>query len=219
MASSLPPSPDGKILKTTRLTLHMVDPANPHDCDLLVDLYAKYFAAHGVRGSMTTLKDIRRKHELMGARAEFCTLAPPPVGIIHLIYLNDNDQQDDGSNEPGTLAGHIVLSTRREMPCPDLGYALLKDFEGKGYAFEAARTVLDFWRKIIGVREIFVGTKDDNVRSQKLAERLGFVKAGGFTVATGRPPNETRESATAFVLPGMEWREGYVLRPDLGTGS
>ena len=197
----------------------MLNPKNETDCDTLLKLYTKYEAERTGIPPIKTHEDIRRKHDLFGPKAEFCTLAPPPNGMIHSIYLNEPGNPDD--DKPTTIAepiGSIVMSTRKEMPYPDLGYGVLKEFEGKGYVFEAAQAVLDWWRNSVGVKEVFIATSDDNVRSQKLAGRLGFVKAGSFGVASADPRGEALQGhGLAFVLPGMEWREDHLLRPDFGN--
>ncbi len=57
----------------------------------------------------------------------------------------------------------------------------------------------------------------DNARSQKCAERIGFVRAGTLDVVFGNPPHESQriKGALAFVLPGMEWKEGMTIYPTI----
>lgn len=90
---------------------------------------------------------------------------------------------------------------------PDPGLAFLEPYWHRGYATEAGRAVVGFWRDEIGVREMFMGTMDNNVKSQRVAEKIGFVRAGGFDAVFGIGENQKRVSATAYVLPGMEWRD------------
>lgn len=200
------------VISAERLSLEMVDPESPSDCHKLLGLYDGHLG--GAKSNNKDQKWILRKHEVMGPKAKFCTLAPPPKGIYFLIYLLS--PTDEGGKEAQREApiGHLTMNFRPEMPCPDLGYAMLPAYQGRGLVTEACRASLKFWQEEIGVREVFIGTDDDNVKSQKVAERLGFVKAGTFDIATGAPPDEMIAKATAFVLPGMVWREGLTMRPE-----
>jgi len=75
------------------------------------------------------------------------------------------------SNEPIGMCG---LLKRDELEFPDLGYAFLPDFFGKGYAYESAKLIL---REAIdnGVaRNISAVTFPDNIRSNRLLQKLGF---------------------------------------------
>lgn len=56
----------------------------------------------------------------------------------------------------------------------ELGFHLKKAFWGQGYAFEAARAVIDHAFRIVGVTGLFAGHHPDNISSARLLERLGF---------------------------------------------
>lgn len=196
---------------TSRLMLKMIDPDNTSECHQLMSLYDNHLS--GAKANDRDERWIRRKHEVMGPNAQFCTLAPPPKGIYFLIYLLPPTDGQERMKRDDPI-GHLTMNFRPEMPCPDLGYALLPAFQGQGIATEACRGSLKFWQETIGVKEVFIGTDEENVKSQKVAERLGFVKAGGFDVATGLPPDEKIERCMSFVLPGMTWPEGLVMRPE-----
>jgi RimJ/RimL family protein N-acetyltransferase len=58
-------------------------------------------------------------------------------------------------------------------------------------------------------------TLDWNEKSQRLAERIGFVEAGTVDVYFGEPGSEKKAAGRGFVLPGMEWKEGLWIRPTL----
>ncbi len=59
----------------------------------------------------------------------------------------------------------------------DLGFALLPEFQGKGYAFEASETLMD-WMYKRGETKLSAYTLEDNLSSRKLLERLGFRHIG-----------------------------------------
>ena len=61
-----------------------------------------------------------------------------------------------------------------------VGWNFNKNYEGKGYAAEAAKAYLDFLFTKKNVRRIYAYVADYNTRSQKLCERLGMRKEGCF---------------------------------------
>ena len=56
----------------------------------------------------------------------------------------------------------------------DLGYALLPEHEGNGYAFEAAKEIKRVGVEVFGISRIKAITTKDNIASQKLLEKLDF---------------------------------------------
>lgn len=204
-------------LCTERLILRLADPSNPADCSRLLEFYTEAGKGTLSRVGIKSLADIQRKHEVHRSNPEHCTLAPPPRGIFFLAYL---PVQTDGEGQTSeTLIANVVLSTRSEMPYPDLGWGVLEQYQGKGYAQEAGRAVLEFWRDNIGVKEIYAATAMEHVKSQRCAERVGFVRAGNINIVLGYPPNEEKIEGAAFVLPGMEWEEGQTIYPSIGLPS
>jgi [ribosomal protein S5]-alanine N-acetyltransferase len=67
----------------------------------------------------------------------------------------------------------------------DLGFALLPEFGGQGYALEAARRTLEHARTDLHLPRIVGITTPDNDRSIRVLERLGFQFAGSV-----RLPND-----------------------------
>ena len=68
--------------------------------------------------------------------------------------------------------GVITIIRRDRLPCPDIGFAFLPQYEGAGYAREAATAVLAQLRLQYG--RLCAITLPDNHRSVKLLEALGF---------------------------------------------
>ncbi len=73
-----------------------------------------------------------------------------------------------------TPIGICGLLKRKELPDPDIGYALLPTFWNKGFAFEAATAVLNDARERLKLPRILAITSLDNNASVRLLERLGF---------------------------------------------
>jgi len=75
--------------------------------------------------------------------------------------------------ESHTPIGMCGLLKREELPDPDIGFALLSDFCGKGFAFEAAQAVLQDAQRL-KLKRILAITTLDNEASINLLQRLGF---------------------------------------------
>ncbi|WP_018627922.1 GNAT family N-acetyltransferase [Niabella aurantiaca] len=74
--------------------------------------------------------------------------------------------------------GTCGLYRREGLPAPDIGFAFLPRFEQKGYAFEAARKVLEMGLKTCNLDQIFAITTTDNTSSQRLLKKLGLKQTG-----------------------------------------
>jgi RimJ/RimL family protein N-acetyltransferase len=75
----------------------------------------------------------------------------------------------------GAPVGMCGLIRRDTLADVDLGYALLPEFTGKGYANEVARAVVDHARQRLSLRRIVAIVSPGNERSIRLLGRLGFV--------------------------------------------
>ena len=78
----------------------------------------------------------------------------------------------------GQPIGICGIVRREGLPLPDLGFALLPEHEGHGYAFEAARSVLAVDAHIWNITEVSAITTLENDRSIALLHRLGFIQEG-----------------------------------------
>ena len=70
--------------------------------------------------------------------------------------------------------GTCGLFDRDGLEGIDLGFALLPEHEGKGYAFESANRLKEAAFNAFGIREIIAITAKDNIPSQKLLQKLGM---------------------------------------------
>lgn len=74
-------------------------------------------------------------------------------------------------NRPIGLCGYLQ---REYLPSVDIGFAVLPEFEGKGYTYEAARAVLAYGRAQLGFSTVLGITSPDNRASQHLLKKLGL---------------------------------------------
>lgn len=90
-------------------------------------------------------------------------------------------------------------------PC----WMLNEAYQGKGYAFEAARAFFDYLFKSKGARRIYAYTEDDNLPSRHLCEKLGMRKEGLFRefISFVRNPDGTPhyENTCQYAILKKEW--------------
>jgi ribosomal-protein-alanine N-acetyltransferase len=74
--------------------------------------------------------------------------------------------------------GMCGLFKRDYLDKPDLGFAFLPGFEGRGLAYEASVASLAHIRESYDLDGLYATTTADNLRSQRLLERCGFTRTG-----------------------------------------
>ena len=81
--------------------------------------------------------------------------------------------------ESGSYVGELYLANPDwQVPCVELGYFLVKDKTGSGYATEAAQAMIQFAFEQLKVSRIDLQCAADNLASQRVAERCGFTLEG-----------------------------------------
>lgn len=88
------------------------------------------------------------------------------LGYSNFTVINTADQQKMGT---------CGVYTRDGLDIPDIGFAFLPAFEGKGYAFEAASKVLALAKNKFKLSKVSAITTRENLSSQKLLNKLGLV--------------------------------------------
>lgn len=146
-----------KILETERLVLREVESC---DADFILDLlnqpsFKKYIGDRGVR-------TVEQAREYIATRY---TNSYQENGFgLYLVELKT----------VGTPIGVCGFVKRRELDDPDIGFALLPQFEKKGYAFEAADAVMRYGRETLGLLRVLAITSLDNESSGRLLEKVGL---------------------------------------------
>ena len=84
-----------------------------------------------------------------------------------------------------TKIGTCGLYDRQGLPFPDLGFAFLPEYQGRGYAYEAARHLLDLIFTRLDYPEVLAITVPENRASQRLLERLDFTACGTVQLRPG----------------------------------
>jgi ribosomal-protein-alanine N-acetyltransferase len=83
----------------------------------------------------------------------------------YLVELKDSE----------TPIGMCSLIKRDTLEHVDIGFAFLPNFNGKGYAFEAASATLNFAQNDLKLDRIVAITNTNNTSSINLLKKLGFI--------------------------------------------
>ncbi len=78
--------------------------------------------------------------------------------------------------------GLCGIMHRQTLENPDIAFAFLPQFEGKGYAYEIASSMMNYAHKVLNINALMAIVLPENIRSIRLIEKLGmkFVKAFRF---------------------------------------
>ena len=158
-----------KILETERLNLREIDSAT--DAEFIFELlntpkFIKYIGDRGVRSATQAREFIENRYRQ--------SYRDHGYGLYTVELKNVNTQ-----------IGACGFVKRDHFEFPDVGFAFLAQFEGKGYGFESANAVMDFGRDKLGFTKVLAITSQDNDVSGKLLEKLGFHFERIFTSPEG----------------------------------
>jgi len=73
-----------------------------------------------------------------------------------------------------TSIGMCGLLKREYLEHPDIGFALIPEEAGKGYAFEIAKATLDYAKDTLKIPHVMAMTMPSNKSSVRLLERIGL---------------------------------------------
>ena len=97
---------------------------------------------------------------------------------LFLVALKQNNK----------LIGMSGFVKRDYLSHPDIGFAMLPEYEGKGYSYEAANAVMDYGQNVLKASKIYAITDEGNIKSQNLLKKIGLKQNGTIT-----PPNSDEE--------------------------
>jgi [ribosomal protein S5]-alanine N-acetyltransferase len=145
------------LIETPRLSIrHLGSGDEPFILELLNQ--ASFISNIGDRGVRT-----------LGDATEYIRKGPATsyekfgFGLFH-VALKDS----------GTPIGICGLLKRDSLDDVDIGFAYLERYWGQGYALEAARAVMDFGWRTVGLKRIVAITATHNEASMRLLEKLGM---------------------------------------------
>lgn len=126
--------------------------------------FIKYIADRGVR----TLEDARRYTD----ERFLASYAANGFGL-YLVQLKIGADPRSKTQKIKSI-GVCGFVRRDTLPGPDIGFAFLPEYEGKGYGFEAASAVIDYGRTTLGLGRVLAITSLGNDASGRLLIKLGF---------------------------------------------
>lgn len=112
--------------------------------------------------------------------------------------------------ESNQLIGELFLM-KEDPDTYSVGWHLNEKYEGKGYATESAQALLRYLFTEKDARRVYAYVEDDNLRSQKLLEKLGMRKEGCFIEYISFTKNEDGtpkyENTFQYAMLKREWLE------------
>ena len=150
------------MFQTERLHLRKI---NPEDAPFVFELlnspgWLKYIGDRGI-------SDLKKAEAYIEERY----LPSYKNGLGNFIVVHK------GSGKP---IGSCGLYKRDNLEYPDIGFAFLPEFLGKGYGYEAASAMLKYALTDLKLEKVLGFTVDYNVASIKLLEKLGLKNVGTF---------------------------------------
>ena len=156
------------LLETPRLLLRRFTPS---DAPFIVTLlnsegWLRYIGDRGVH----TVADAEGYIQ----RAALASYEKHGFGLYHVARKSD-----------GTPVGMCGLLKRDYLDDVDIGYALLPEFAGQGYAFEACQRVVEHARDDFGCTRLAAVVQVDNTASIRVLAKLGQSRVGTVTLPSG----------------------------------
>jgi RimJ/RimL family protein N-acetyltransferase len=74
----------------------------------------------------------------------------------------------------GIPVGICGILKRNYLESPDIGFALLPQYEDQGFAYEMSKSTLEYSRKTLHLPQLCGITLENNVKSIKLLEKMGM---------------------------------------------
>ena len=89
-----------------------------------------------------------------------------------------------GSETPIGMCGLLQRDTLSDV---DIGFAFLPSYRSRGYALESAAAVMDYGRRVLGLKRIVAIANEDNAGSIRVLEKIGMSFDRMIRLAEGQP--------------------------------
>jgi len=97
-------------------------------------------------------------------------LAHPERGEWYAIWMV--------TRHDGVQVGDLSFKGFNEDGSVEIGYGIIDEFQGQGYATEAVKAAVNWALKQAGVLRVEAETEPDNKASQRVLAKCGFVPSG-----------------------------------------
>ena len=146
-----------KKYETERL---IIKPTNTEDAKFIFEImntpkYYKYIGDRNIKSLEDAENYIKNRMLLQYEKVGF--------GNFTIILKSDDSK-----------IGFVGIYLRDGLDIPDIGFAVFEEFEGKGYAFEAASELKKLAKTEFGLQKLSGITVEYNHSSRKLLEKLGL---------------------------------------------
>ena len=84
--------------------------------------------------------------------------------------------------ETGKSIGSCGLYKREDLKHPDIGFAFLSEYLGKGYGYESAQAVVQYAKEKLKINTVLGFTLPENIASVKLLEKIGLQNCGTYLI-------------------------------------
>ena len=124
------------------------------------------------RVEMEQLIERQTDEELRKAYQEMLDgyLAHPEQGEWYAIWMV--------TRHDGVQVGDLSFKGFNEDGSVEIGYGIIDEFQGQGYATEAVKAAVNWALKRAGVLRVEAETEPDNTASQRVLAKCGFVPNG-----------------------------------------
>lgn len=78
------------------------------------------------------------------------------------------------NKENNAIIGRAGLSWREGFDIPEIGFVIAVPYQGKGYAYEVCKAVLEYGKRELGFTQIQALIMEGNIISENLCRKLGF---------------------------------------------
>ncbi|MGI8638415.1 MAG: GNAT family N-acetyltransferase [Pyrinomonadaceae bacterium] len=161
-----------KILETERTILREIIES---DAEFIFDLlnqpsFIKYIGDRNVRTLQSAREFIENRYR-KSYREHGFGLYVVELKTDFSILKSEIQNPKSKIRTPIGICGFVK---RDSLPDADIGFALLPQFCGEGYAFESADAVMKYGREVLGLKRVLAITSQDNESSGRLLERIGF---------------------------------------------
>ena len=153
-----------KILETERLSIRELEATRDAEFTLRLLNSPKFIKYIGDR----KVRSIDEAHDFIRDRYR-------KSYEVHGYGLYAVDLKPGANDAVGEQIGICGFVRRDSLPAPDLGFAFLPEYEGKGFGFESANALLKFGGEMLKFNEVLAITTIDNEVSGRLLKKLGFV--------------------------------------------
>ncbi|KAJ5653571.1 Acyl-CoA N-acyltransferase [Penicillium lividum] len=181
-------------IPSERLHISYFLPDSPEHCAFLVKLWN---TEEFIKSSGRTGIDTPEKASNFLRNRVHADYARNKYGIF-VISLKPYENAPLSESTPIGTVSLMKGEPPNSYLAPDIGYAILPEETGKGFATEAAVALLEYARRELGVNSAFGFCAKDDTHSARVLKKIGFEYRGEkkLKVFGGK------ESAV-YVLPGM----------------